>query len=61
MDYNNAYLLLKEIITSQEIVPEPMLYFVYSDYELCCKECGDFKDAYEYSIAKTELFQKLLS
>lgn len=60
-DFRAAYSLLKEIINSQEIIPEPMLYFVYSDYEICCKECGDFKGAYEYSIAKTELFQKLLS
>lgn len=60
-DYHNAYTVLKQIISSQEIIPEPMLYFVYSDYELCCKETGDFKGAYEYSIARTELFQKLLS
>ena len=60
-DFNSAYTVLKYIITSQEIIPEPMLYFVYSDYELCCKETGDFKGAYEYSIARTELFQKLLS
>ena len=60
-DHKGAYASLKEIVTSQEIIPEPMLYFVYSDYELCCKETGDFKGAYEYSIARTELFQKLLS
>jgi len=60
-DFQNAYTILKKIIVSQEIVPEPMLYFVYSDYELCCKETGDYKGAYEYSIARTELFQKLLS
>ena len=60
-DFGDAYSVLKEIITSQEMIPEPMLYFVYSDYELCCKEIGDFKGAYEYSIARTELFQKLLS
>lgn len=60
-DFKSAYTVLKYIIMSQEMIPEPMLYFVYSDYELCCKEMGDFKGAYEYSIARTELFQKLLS
>ena len=60
-NFKSAYELLRLIITSQEVVPEPMLYFVYSDYEQCCKETGDFKGAYEYSIARTELFQKLLS
>ena len=41
--------------------PEPMLYFVLGDIELCCKEIGDFKGAYDFSKNKIELMQKLLS
>ena len=41
--------------------PEPMLYFVFCDLEICCKETGDFKGAYEYSGNKITLLQKLLS
>jgi len=60
-DFKEAYNLLKEIINSSDAIPEPTLYFVYKDYEICCKDCGDYKDAYEYSIAKNELFQKMIS
>lgn len=42
-------------------LPEPMLYFVFCDLEICCKETGDFKGAYEYSGNKIALLQKLLS
>ena len=42
-------------------IPEPMLYFVLSDIELCCKEIDDFKSAYDFSKSKIELMQKLLS
>ena len=41
--------------------PEPMLYFVLGDIELCCKEIDDFKGAYDFSKNKIELMQKLLS
>ena len=40
--------------------PEPMLYFVFCDLEVCCKETGDFKGAYEYSGNKLTLLQKLI-
>ena len=42
-------------------LPEPMLYFVFCDLEICCKETGDFKGAYEYSGNKIALLQKLIS
>lgn len=41
-------------------LPEPMLYFVLGDIELCCKEIDDFKGAYDFSKSKIELMQKLL-
>ena len=42
-------------------LPEPMIYFVLGDIELCCKEIYDFKGAYDFSKSKLELMQKLLS
>lgn len=41
--------------------PEPMLYFVLGDIELCCKEIDDFKGAYDFSKSRIDLMQKLLS
>jgi hypothetical protein len=41
-------------------LPEPMLYFVFCDLEICCKEIDDFKGAYEYSTSKMALLQKML-
>lgn len=60
-NYGAAYEYLHRILVSEEIAPEPMMYFVFSDLELACRETGDFKGAYEYSINKMELLQKLLS
>ena len=59
--YDDAYELLHEILLSEIGVPEPMLYFVFCDLEVCCRERQDFKGAYEYSIDKIELLQKLLT
>lgn len=60
-NYEVAYELLHEILLGEIAVPEPMLYFVFCDLEVCCREKQDFKGAYEYSIDKIELLQKLLS
>ena len=59
--FGNAYEKLKAILNSEEKVAMPMLYFVFCDLEVCCKECGDYKGAYEFSISKLEHMQKLLS
>lgn len=59
-DYQKAYESLHQILVSDDPVPKPMLYFVFCDLEICCREIGDFKGAYEYSIDKLELMQKML-
>ncbi len=58
--YREAYDSLKEILLGESAVPEPMLYYVFCDLEICCREIEDFRGAYEYSIDKLELLQKLL-
>ena len=60
-DYQGAYERLHRILITEEPLPEPVMYFVFCDLEICCKEIGDFKKAYEYSIDKVELLQKMLS
>ena len=59
--YNEAYGDLQAILRGETAIPQPVLYFVFSDLEICCKEMEDFKGAYEYSNGKLELMQKLLS
>ena len=58
--YEESYSYLHEILLSEMSVPEPMLYFIFCDLEVCCREIENFKGAYEYSIDKIELLQKLL-
>ncbi len=60
-DYTKGYECLHKILVSDIRIPDPMMYFVFCDLEICCKETGDFKGAYEYSINKLELLQRLLS
>ncbi len=60
-NYREGYGFLHKILVSDTRIPDPMMYFVFCDLEVCCKEIGDFKGAYEYSINKLELLQRLLS
>ena len=60
-EYSEAYKRLREILVGECSVPEPVLYFVFCDLEICCREMQDFKGAYEYSLNKIELLQKLLT
>ncbi len=60
-NYTDAYEYLHNIMLGDIAIPQPMLYFVLCDLEVCCKETENFKGAYEYSKDKLELMQKLLS
>jgi transcriptional regulator with XRE-family HTH domain len=60
-EYAEAYEHLHAILLGEAAIPQPMLYFVFGDLEICCKEKEDFKGAYEFSMDKLELMQKLLS
>ena len=59
--YAQAYGELHSILVEDTVIPEPMLYFIFRDLEVCCKEIDDYKGAYEYSKNKVEILQKLLS
>ena len=60
-DFEEAYKLLHEILYGSAKVPQPVLYFILGDLEICCKELNDYKNAYAYSNEKLSIIQKLLS
>ncbi len=60
-EYAGAYEKLRRILLEEFAVPEPVLYHTFCDLEIACREIGDFKGAYEYSIDKIEFLQKLLT
>lgn len=61
-NYSEGYNALHDLLFDDSVeLPEPILYFVLGDIELCCKEINDFKGAYDFSKSKIELIQKLLS
>ena len=60
-DYEIAYKLLIDILNGNNSVPSPIMYDVFKELEVCCKEIGDFKGAYEYSCNKVIMMEKFLA
>ena len=61
-EYAQAHAILRRLLFDDSLeLPQPMLYFIFCDLEVCCKETDDFKGAYEYSGNKLSLLQKLIS
>ena len=60
-NYAAAFQNLHGLLTDYQTIAEPMLYFVFCDLEICCRELGDYKRAYEYSNSKIGLLQKMLT
>ncbi|MBR2353049.1 MAG: helix-turn-helix transcriptional regulator [Clostridia bacterium] len=60
-DFKQAYELLHRILIEEIPVPKPVLYFVFCDLEVCCREREDFKGAYEYANNKLVILQQMLS
>jgi len=59
--FDEAHSQLYKILVTPHKIQEPIMYFVFCDLEICCKELNDFKGAYEYSKDKMEVLQKLLT
>ncbi len=60
-NFEGAYTDLHRILTEEASVPKPVLYFVFCDLEICCREREDFKGAYEYANHKLVILQQLLT
>ncbi len=58
--YLEAYHMLKQILSSDREMPAPMLYYVFTDLEVCCRELSDYRGAYEYSSDRTGMLEKFL-
>lgn len=58
--YNEAYHILKSILSSEFNIPSPILYYIFCDLEVCCRELSDYRGAYEYSSGKTGMLEKFL-
>jgi transcriptional regulator with XRE-family HTH domain len=60
-DYQAAGEYLRQILGGDHPIERPVLYDVFCDLEICCRECEDFKGAYEYANNRPILLQQLLS
>ena len=56
-EYLDAKAKLLTVLTPD--VPPPLMYDLYGDLEFCCKCCGDFENAYKYSILRLELIKSI--
>ena len=59
-NHNEAYHILKGLLVSDYNISAPMLYFIFCDLEICCRELSDYRGAYEYSSDKTGMLEKFL-
>ena len=59
-NHSEGYHILKSLLASEYDIPAPMLYFIFSDLEVCCRELSDYRGAYEYSSDKTGILEKFL-
>ena len=60
-DEKGALQLIHTMLLEGERLPVPMLYEIFRDREICARETGDYKGAYESSTAKNEFLTRILS
>ena len=59
-EYAAALTELKQLLGSDKAIPQVLLYRFTAQMEVCYRETGDYKGAYESARSKVELFEKLL-
>ena len=62
-DYNGALGLMKSIEDNKSYpdINMVLLFRVYSDMEICCREITDFENAYRYSTKRLSLLESFRS
>lgn len=60
-DYTDAIRRLQAILNGDESIPEPVIYSIFENLEVCCRESGDYKGAYEYANNKVGMLDRLLT
>lgn len=58
--YNEAQMMLTRLLHAETVRSEVLMYCVFCDLEICCREQDDFKGAYEHSQNKVALLEKML-
>ena len=58
--YDLAINTLKKVTDSDTVPERLLLYLACADMEVCCREVGDYKGAYEFSQNKLEILEHML-
>ena len=59
-NYAEAQRALLHLLHAESARSEVLMYCVFFDLEICCREQNDFRGAYEYSQDKVALLEKML-
>ena len=59
-EYEEALKTLHSVIDSDTVPQRLLLYLSCADMEICCRETGDYKGAYEFSQNKLDLLEHML-
>ena len=59
-NYSVACDILKAILNGNDADCTVIMYDIFKNLETCCREIGDYKGAYEYSVGKMELLERML-
>lgn len=58
---SDALALIETMLGGGDPIPMPILYELFRDREVCARETGDYKGAYESAGAKHELLSRMLT
>ncbi len=58
--YEQAQRTLLHLLHAESARSEVLMYCIFCDLEICCREQSDFRGAYEYSQNKVALLEKML-
>lgn len=60
-EYGEAIRRLQTLLNGNIGIPEPVIYSIFENLEICCRENGDYKGAYEYANNKVGMLDRLLT
>lgn len=59
--FEEALKILNSIINKEDIIPVFIMYLISADIEICSKQTGDYKSAYEFATSRISLLEGMLS
>ncbi len=60
-NFESALEVLRHVVDSETVPERFLLFLACSDMEICCRETGDYKGAYESSQNKLEILEHMLA